>query len=124
MSAWPVQEACSCRYLRGQAEIIFPALQNYLPKGVSLEESRLVGVLDPPRAGISSKVIISCRRLTPLRDLVYVSCDPRAALKNLVDLCRPESKKYEGDPFRVQSIRPVDLFPQTSHYEWVILLSR
>ena len=33
------------------------------------------------------------------RRLVYVSCDARAALKNFVDLCRPESKSCKGDPF-------------------------
>ncbi|CAD5231698.1 unnamed protein product [Bursaphelenchus xylophilus] len=114
----------NCRYLSGQAEVIFPALQNHLPQDIKLEESEVVGVLDPPRAGITSKVIISCRKLESLNKLVYVSCDPKAALKNVVDLCRPTSKKYEGDPFKVQFIQPVDMFPQTSHFEWIILLTR
>ncbi|CAD5224885.1 unnamed protein product [Bursaphelenchus okinawaensis] len=114
----------NCRYLSGQAEVIFPGLQYHLPKGITLEESEVVGVLDPPRAGITTKVIISCRKLESLKKLVYVSCDPKAALKNVVDLCRPTSKKYEGDPFKVAFIQPVDMFPQTSHFEWVILLHR
>jgi tRNA (uracil-5-)-methyltransferase len=56
--------------------------------------------------------------------LVYVSCDPKQALKNIVDLCRPESQRYIGEPFKVQKIQPVDMFPQTEHLEWVILLTR
>lgn len=59
-----------------------------------------------------------------MKRLVYVSCDPKAATKNLIDLCRLPSKKYEGDPFRITRIQPVDLFPQTNHFEWVVVLER
>lgn len=79
------------------------------------EQSIIVGILDPPRAGLSTKVITSCRKLEKMRKLIYVSCDPRSALKNIVDLCRPESKRYDGNPFTVQQIRPVDMFPNTKH---------
>jgi tRNA (uracil-5-)-methyltransferase len=80
--------------------------------------------LDPPRAGLSSKVIMSCRKLERMKRLIYVSCDPNNALKNIVDLCRPESKRYECDPFKIEKIKPVDMFPGTKHLEWVILLTR
>ena len=83
-----------------------------------------VGVLDPPRAGMCDKVIVGCRKLEEMKRLVYVSCDPNAALKNIIDLCRPRSKKFEGVPFNVTSIQPVDMFPLTNHFEWVIQLDR
>lgn len=59
-----------------------------------------------------------------MRSLVYVSCDPTLTQKNLVDLCKPVSKKFSGRPFRIVSVQPIDLFPQTAHFEWVVLLSR
>jgi tRNA (uracil-5-)-methyltransferase len=111
------------RYVAGQAEIVFRNLQQYFPS-IKINQSTMVGILDPPRAGLSSGVIISCRKLENLRTLVYVSCDPKLALKNIVDLCRPTSKKYDGSPFKVDKITPVDMFPNTSHQEWVILLTR
>lgn len=119
------------RYVTGPAEAIFSSLNFYVPncfKGNShdakLQPGEVLGVLDPPRAGMNSKVIIGCRKLKEMKRLVYVSCDPNAAIKNIIDLCRPESRKYDGEPFTVTSIQPVDMFPMTNHYEWVIQLDR
>lgn len=59
-----------------------------------------------------------------MKRLIYVSCDPAAAQKNIVDLCRPKSLKYQGQPFHIVKIYPVDMFPLTEHFEWVIHLER
>ena len=124
-------EADHFRYVAGSAEAIFPALNFYAPscfKGntneAQLKSGEIVGVLDPPRAGIPGKCILGCRKLAEMKRLVYVSCDPNGALKNIIDLCRPQSRKYEGTPFTITSIQPVDMFPMTSHFEWVIQLDR
>ncbi|KAI6190022.1 hypothetical protein M3Y97_00071700 [Aphelenchoides bicaudatus] len=113
-----------CRYVSGDAESVFRQLNNYFNIDPNDENLSYLGVLDPPRAGLSTKVILSCRKLEKMRKLVYVSCDPKLALNNLVSLCRPESKKYEGTPFTIEKICPVDMFPQTRHCEWVVLLTR
>uniref|UniRef100_A0A914QSW8 tRNA (uracil(54)-C(5))-methyltransferase n=1 Tax=Panagrolaimus davidi TaxID=227884 RepID=A0A914QSW8_9BILA len=120
------------RYIPGKAEAIFGSLNYFVPdcfkqnstKTPELKDGEIVGVLDPPRAGMNDKVIIGCRKLEEMKRLVYVSCDPNAALKNIIDLCRSTSKKYEGSPFTVTSIQPVDMFPLTNHFEWVIQLDR
>ncbi|KAL3083245.1 hypothetical protein niasHS_011047 [Heterodera schachtii] len=117
-------DAKSCIYIDGEAERIFKELEYHMPSGCPLNSSQIFGVIDPPRAGVSDKVIIGCRRLNSLLTLCYVSCDPKAATKNLIDLCRPPSRKFDGDPFRIVDIQPVDLFPQTEHVEWVIKLKR
>ena len=44
------------------------------------------------------------------RKLVYVACDARAAMKNFVDLCRPESKTCKGDPFIAKKVRLIFLY--------------
>ncbi|VDP02213.1 unnamed protein product [Heligmosomoides polygyrus] len=110
-----------CRYIAGKAEDIFPSLRFNVPSGFDLQHSTIVGVLDPPRCGVHDKVVLGCRTMETLRRLVFVSCDPAAAMKNLVDLCRPTSKKYAGRAFKVVSIQPIDMFPQTPHIEWVVI---
>uniref|UniRef100_A0A7E4ZWY0 tRNA (uracil(54)-C(5))-methyltransferase n=1 Tax=Panagrellus redivivus TaxID=6233 RepID=A0A7E4ZWY0_PANRE len=126
----------SYRYIAAGAEAIFKSLHYYVPNSVkrnadgtlqqhiSFKSGQVLGVLDPPRAGMCDSVIIGCRKLAEMRRLVYVSCDPKAAIKNLVDLCKPRSRKFEGEPFTISSIQPVDMFPLTNHYEWVVTLDR
>ncbi|CAJ0592096.1 unnamed protein product [Cylicocyclus nassatus] len=113
-----------CRYIAGKAEDVFSSLRFHIPPDFDLQESNVVGVLDPPRCGVHEKVVHGCRTMDKMRRLVFVSCNPTAAMKNIVDLCRPTSKKYSGRPFKLASIQPVDMFPQTPHIEWVITLMR
>ncbi|KAI6189307.1 RRM domain-containing protein [Aphelenchoides fujianensis] len=114
----------NCRYIEGPAEVVFRNLNDYVQYDLKMRDPELIGVLDPPRNGVSDKVIISCRRLESMKRIIYVSCDPSAAIKNLVDLCRATSNKYEGEPFRLATIQPVDIFPYTTHIEWVVELRR
>ena len=53
-----------------------------------------------------------------------MSCDPRAAAKNLVDLSRPASKQYIGEPMVPIKAVAVDMFPHTKHCELVLCLER
>jgi hypothetical protein len=55
---------------------------------------------------------------------VFLSCDPKAAAKNFVDLSRPASKTYHGAPLVPVRAVPVDMFPHTSHCELIVYLER
>jgi hypothetical protein len=70
------------------------------------------------------KVISVLRREADIQRLVYVSCDARAASQNFVDLGRPESNQYPGEPFVPTRAVPVDLYPLTDHVELVLLFER
>jgi len=74
-----------------------------------------VCVVDPPRAGLHARVLDSLRLLAPRR-IVYVSCNPRSAVRDLEALL--------GAGYRLTRIRPVDLFPHTPHLECVFALER
>uniref|UniRef100_A0A915B449 tRNA (uracil(54)-C(5))-methyltransferase n=2 Tax=Parascaris univalens TaxID=6257 RepID=A0A915B449_PARUN len=113
-----------CHFVSGKAEDVFRGLRHYMPTSIKLDEANVVAILDPPRAGIHEKVVLGCRMLSSLKRLIFVSCEPSLALKNFVDLCRPKSKKYDGEPFKLTSITPIDMFPQTKHCEWVVELDR
>ncbi|XP_008582755.1 PREDICTED: tRNA (uracil-5-)-methyltransferase homolog A isoform X1 [Galeopterus variegatus] len=102
----------------GRAEDLVPTLVS------RLASQELVAVLDPPRAGLHSKVILAVRRAENLKRLLYVSCNPRAAMGNFVDLCRAPSNRVKGIPFRPVKAVAVDLFPQTPHCEMLILFER
>ncbi|XP_030671674.1 tRNA (uracil-5-)-methyltransferase homolog A isoform X1 [Nomascus leucogenys] len=102
----------------GRAEDLVPTLVS------RLASQHLVAILDPPRAGLHSKVILAIRRAENLRRLLYVSCNPRAAMGNFVDLCRAPSNRVKGIPFRPVKAVAVDLFPQTPHCEMLILFER
>ncbi|MEJ1283388.1 TRM2 tRNA methyltransferase 2A [Cricetulus griseus] len=71
-----------------------------------------------------SKVILAIRRAENIKRLLYVSCNPRAAMGNFVDLCRAPSNRVKGIPFHPVKAVAVDLFPQTPHCEMLILFER
>lgn len=102
----------------GRAEDLLPPLVS------RLASQQLVAVLDPPRAGLHSKVILAIRKAENLKRLLYVSCNPRAAMANFVDLCRAPSNRVKGTPFRPVKAVAMDLFPQTPHCEMLILFER
>jgi 23S rRNA (uracil1939-C5)-methyltransferase len=90
--------------------------------GASLEELHDragppdVLVVDPPRAGLSGKALRRAARLEASR-FVYVSCNPTTLAGNVKELERDWG-------YKLQRVRPVDMFPHTPHVESVALLTR
>ena len=71
-------------------------------------------VLDPPRAGCQVQALESLMRLAPAR-IAYVSCDPATLARDL--------KVLAAGPYQIDTIQPVDMFPQTHHVECLATLS-
>ncbi len=74
-----------------------------------------VVVVDPPRAGLSKKIVrrvIECGA----RRIVYVSCNPTTLAPNAAQLTEAG--------YRLRRVTPVDMFPHTPHVECVALLER
>jgi 23S rRNA (uracil1939-C5)-methyltransferase len=72
-------------------------------------------VVDPPRAGLSKKVVRRLLECEPRR-IVYVSCNPTTLAPNAAQLV--------ASGYRLRRVRPVDMFPQTPHIECVAELER
>ena len=72
-------------------------------------------VLDPPRAGLSQKVVRRIIESAPRR-IVYVSCNPTTLAPNAAQLVEAG--------YVLTKVRPVDMFPQTPHVECVAQLER
>ncbi|NXT28604.1 TRM2A methyltransferase, partial [Syrrhaptes paradoxus] len=113
-----INELNNIEFHCGKAEDIVPSLINVLAP------QNLITIVDPPRAGLHSKVILAIRRAEHLKKLIYVSCNPRAAMNNFVDLCRAPSNRVKGASFRPVKALAVDLFPQTRHCELLIFFER
>lgn len=71
-----------------------------------------------------NKSISAIRNARGLNRFVYISCAPKAAEKNWIDLARPRSKTLKGEPFVVTKAVSVDMFPHTDHKEMVLLFER
>jgi 23S rRNA (uracil1939-C5)-methyltransferase len=72
-------------------------------------------VVDPPRAGLSQKVV---RRIleTGASRVVYVSCNPTTLA--------PNARQLVDGGYTLERVVPVDMFPQTPHIECAALLVR
>ena len=71
-------------------------------------------ILDPPAAGISARVIDAITHGAP-REILYVSCNPGTLARDLGLL---------GGAYRLESVTPLDMFPQTAEIEVVAHLKR
>jgi 23S rRNA (uracil1939-C5)-methyltransferase len=74
-----------------------------------------VVVVDPPRAGLSQKIVRRILEAEPVK-IVYVSCNPTTLA--------PNARQIADAGYDLTAVQPVDMFPQTPHIEAVALLER
>jgi len=72
-------------------------------------------VVDPPRKGCDQALLNTIIEFKPKR-VVYVSCNPSTLARDL--------RILEDGGYKTMEITPVDMFPQTTHVECVVLMSR
>jgi 23S rRNA (uracil1939-C5)-methyltransferase len=74
-----------------------------------------VVVVDPPRAGLSQKIV---RRIVEAgaSRIVYVSCNPTTLA--------PNARQLVDAGWALRRVQPVDMFPQTPHIECVALFEK
>jgi len=74
-----------------------------------------IAVLNPPRKGCDPALIDKIGNL-PLKKIVYVSCDPATLARDLQLL------SVKG--WKIDTVQPFDMFPQTAHVECLVALSK
>ncbi len=90
----------------GEAEVVIPKWYN---------EGNVADVLvvDPPRKGCDEALLQTILTMKP-KKVVYVSCNPGTLARDL--------RILEDGGYKTMEVQPVDMFPQTSHVECLILM--
>jgi 23S rRNA (uracil1939-C5)-methyltransferase len=104
---WNMLNAENVEILKGKVEAMLPTLSSHID-GL---------VIDPPRAGCQ-QVVLDALIQHPVARIVYVSCDPSTLARDLNILC------HLHPIYRLHTIQPLDMFPQTAHIESVAVLER
>lgn len=89
----------NCTFIHGKVE-----------EKISSIPSIDVAILNPPRKGCDLQLLEVLIKKRPSR-LIYISCDPATLARDLHILSK--------NNFQVDSVQPVDMFPQTMHVESV-----
>ena len=112
-----VADAIACARRNGITNVRFFAgdTRTALPELLTRAGRPDVIVVDPPRAGLSKKVVHRIIDASPKR-VVYVSCNPTTLAPNAAELVQAG--------WALRKVRPVDMFPQTHHIECVALFER
>ncbi|WP_125778457.1 23S rRNA (uracil(747)-C(5))-methyltransferase RlmC [Antribacter gilvus] len=94
------------RFVAGDATAVgAPALEGPDPDMV---------IVNPPRRGIGADLARRLERATGVRHVLYSSCNATTLAKDLTEM----------PSFVPRRARLLDMFPQTSHYEVLVLLER
>lgn len=72
-------------------------------------------IIDPPRKGLTEAIIDDICEINP-EMLIYVSCNPATLARDL--------KHFDSKGFIMKDVCLVDMFPNTSHVETVVLMTR
>lgn len=72
-------------------------------------------LIDPPRVGCTAGTLAAIDRLRPER-IVYVSCNPATQARDI--------RRLIDAGFSLDTLQPIDMFPQTQHIEVIALLVR
>lgn len=95
-----------CRFEAVDVDAVLPSL---LPGSAVL-------FVDPPRKGLEPATLAAILA-SPPPTLLYLSCDPATLARDLRQLT-------EQGGYGVESVQPIDFFPQTSHVETLAVLNR
>ena len=98
------KDILNIEFVEGKTEHILNTLNQHID----------VLLLDPPRVGCHPDVLDSVIKLKPEKVLM-ISCEPEAMARDLNLLCSTGT-------YNLETIRPVDMFPQTRHVETISML--
>ena len=101
-----INRLSNCDFICGD---VFEVLEN------SAGRTPDVIFLDPPRVGISTEAVSKIASYGVPR-IVYISCNPKSLVKNLV--------QFRDSGYEITYVKPFDNFPMTRHVETVVLMSR
>ncbi len=103
-----INKLTNTEFYAGDASEVFAKL---FSEGVTAHAA----IVDPPRKGLDAKLIDTLLKMNPEK-IVYVSCNPATLARDAKILCE--------NGYTPSAVYPFDCFPNTSHVESVVCLSR
>jgi 23S rRNA (uracil1939-C5)-methyltransferase len=116
-AAASIEDAKTNAEANGRDNVIFVAgdLKDSLAQEVYDIHGRPdVVITDPPRSGMHREGILRLKSSGAKR-IVYISCNPVTQVRDI---------RHLSEVYRIMKAQAVDMFPQTSHVENVVLLER
>ena len=93
-------------------------------------------VVDPPRKGVDRGTLNAILK-SGIKNMVMISCDPATMARDVGILtgalqekdgelkkCNIEELPKDSEYFKIKSVQPFDMFPQTRHVETLVCLSK
>lgn len=111
MSESSINNALDNRELNNikNVEFICSKVEDYIDKIIGKHD---LVVVDPPRAGLDKKTVEYLKKISS-NAIIYISCDPATMARDLSQL---------SDTYKIESIKPFNMFPKTYHVECVCVL--
>ena len=124
-----LNKIANCKFVSASAEAIFSSedsvqISAEKENGAEITHDTFVSdfprdttvvVCDPPRKGCSEEYLEQVNVFNPQR-VVYMSCDPATQAR--------DAKILVSFGYKITSIQPFDLFPQTRHIECLAVFER
>ncbi len=98
--------------LDNRVNIFSDSLEQFLQKTSHKYD---VVILNPPRSGLSKEVTSQILERKP-QELVMISCHPAALAR--------DTSAFIQEGYRIETLQPFDMFPQTYHLETVLYIRR
>ena len=72
-------------------------------------------IIDPPRKGCDQELLASIVNMS-VEKIIYVSCNPATLAMDI--------KYLLNNNYQIMEVQPIDMFPQTTDVETVVLITR
>lgn len=114
----------------GKVEDVLPSILTMVDKDDAFI------VVDPPRKGVDRGTLNAILK-SGIKNMVMISCDPATMARDVGILtgalqekdgelkkCNIEELPQDSEYFKIKSVQPFDMFPQTRHVETLVCLSK
>lgn len=88
--------------------------EQFLPYLESASDENAIAMIDPPRSGLAAGTIAVISAQEKIKNLLYLSCNPEALVRDLSLLVK--------SGWHIKKVIPFDFFPRTRHLETLAFL--
>ncbi len=102
--------------------------EDILPNLIKSVKGKVKIVVDPPRKGVDKNSLIAMRD-SGAEEIIYCSCSPQTLARDIGILLETIDEngriiKNDNPKYKIKSIQPYDMFPNTKHVETLVSLTK